>query len=200
VRDEYLPFDKRREYLQGEAGARIAKRILFDEWGWLSYDAPPISEPVDSFIVRIDASLQMPCEYKCYPRRYRYPDTGIDLSPRNNYKRLERASGELLVLFVDPRLGTVYGDFLSVLETKSEVVGWGGAMRQYPRMEEGATGWKVYYWLGAMREFGKMTDAELAEIRASCKSVSLLEPLCEIGWNRLDPPKDKKPPQLELVL
>jgi hypothetical protein len=85
-------------------------------------------------------------ECKAKASRNYYPDTGIDEKHYNTYKALSDALGvDVILIFVDEKQGSVYGNRLSVLDTPRWIEHEGRVIR-YPLTEQYTNGVRIRYF------------------------------------------------------
>jgi hypothetical protein len=105
----------------------------------------PGSHPFD-FLAISPSNRVYIVECKAKASRNHYPDTGIDEKHYKTYKALSDALGvEVILIFVDEKVGRVYGHRLSVLD-KPRRIQHEGRLIRYPLTEQYANGVRIRYF------------------------------------------------------
>ena len=134
--------------LVGDVGEVIVRRHL-KKMDWTVFgQAFPGTAPIDGFAIRpkIDGCDVIAFEVKTYPRRFAYPQTGIDSKDFYTYKEVSKEL-PLSIIFVDPFECCMYG------------------LPFRDNLEKGVfEGIKVYFDLALMKKIRGLTKEELRAI------------------------------------
>lgn len=99
-------------------------------------------------------------DIKTKPRRFAYPDTGIDIRTFDEYmKKSKEINLEFLLIFVDESSKKIYGNLLSEL-TKEIEIHHNNKIIKYPLIHKGI----IYFPLEKMKNIDKLTDLEAEQI------------------------------------
>jgi hypothetical protein len=154
--------------LKGAIGERIVDELMrrrgwrFQAWdkesgGSHTHDRT-VFDPADRRLFGV--------EVKTYPRRAFRFDTGVNKEHYFEYCRLDDSGLDVLILWADEEIGTVYGNFISQLRREHRNPRLRDRGISYPRVEPSVTGEKVYFSMHLMKKYGELTAAEIQEIRA----------------------------------
>lgn len=129
--------------------------------GWHVYSyTQDAAHPIDLIAITPERNIVL-VEVKCKSARDYYPDTGVDFDDHNRYHELSmRTNLPILVLFVDPRYQSVYGQYLHIL-SQPTVVLHNGRELVYPMVVEQRY---VFYPLCAMEHYANIPPAVLQEL------------------------------------
>ena len=135
-----MSFLNLRTTRKGATGERIIEQWIKAK-GWQYEAAPDRAHKVD-FHVNMDGE-QIAIEVKTYARRYSSTDTGIDVKDYSTYYHMHV---RVLLLFVDPFEGAIYGQWVNRLAVDSSGAG------------------KVYFRLHQFKLLRALTASEQAEL------------------------------------
>lgn len=153
----------------GNFGEEIVDRYL-EQQGWVPYHPKQgVAHPFDRLVASPDKRKLCIVEVKTKYRREAYADTGINQSCFNDYQQITmKYSIPLFLVFVDGKLGQVYGNWWSELiksrepELSAKVKG----CLSYPWYQNGI----VYFQYSTMRVFYVIPEEkrqELLKLRVS---------------------------------
>jgi hypothetical protein len=146
---------------KGNVGEELVNRYLI-EHGFIPYSPAPVgAHPFDKLCASRDKKTIFVADSKAKPARTWYPDTGIDIRHYNDYMLIhDKYRLDIFLFFVDEDTGTIYGNFLRILDKPREILHKGKTL-QYPMEYKGIR----YFPLVAMETVGEIPNAELMLLR-----------------------------------
>lgn len=160
-----MTWEERKEVKKGSMGENIIDRYLISQ-GYVPYMAVyEGAHPFDRIVATPDKKNIYVVEVKTKARRTYYPDTGIDTRHYFDYKHVtEKYNMRMLIFFVDEYVGTVYGNFLDVLD-QARVVEHKNRFIEYPLKQRGI----LYFPLCAMLTVAAVSAEESKELKKLSK-------------------------------
>ena len=139
---------------KGQIGERIVDRWLIDR-GFVPYHPiDGVAHPFDRLVASKDKSRLVVVEVKTKPRRYAYPDTGIDERHYQDYMNIwTRYRIPVFLAFVDEDMRKVYGATLKELVSPRGEYPW-----HYRNI--------VYFPLSSMRDIAPLSDDDCTKLKA----------------------------------
>lgn len=134
---------------------------IWEEVGFSSYSPvkTDVSHVFDRIVVDADGQTVFKVDIKTKEARINYPDTGIDIKLYNIYKNIK---GIFILLFVDPKLGKIYGSSLDELDKPRTLLLSNGDIKHYPSVEGG----KRYWLIKHMTTFSDFSEEVASEIKS----------------------------------
>ena len=161
---------------KGDIGERLVRSAL-KKRGWMlaAFDEGE-AHPCDNFASKWDMKFRA-LDIKTYPRRSRFPDTGINL---DHYEKYMQAPNDFYLLFVDQLEKKVYGNQLKELNKPTVV----NAIT-YPLFDGSGDKRKVYFPLQNMELYAPLPDDICEELKKLSNSGYKGETLWfEIDWKK----------------
>jgi hypothetical protein len=171
-------WENKTEVKKGNIGEEAVDVYMIEESFFPYIPDPKIkaAHPIDRLYISLDASNIFFVDVKSKAARNKYPDTGIDTRHYQKYKKIyENSSIDVFLAFVDENSKSIYGGFLSHLSITRNLVMPGGAIWEYPRIENYGNCEIVYFPTHLMDEIRKLTDEEVENLKKyTTKNVAYL--------------------------
>lgn len=155
-----------RSVQKGNIGERLVDEYLTSQ-GFIPYS--PTAEgahPFDRLVASPDKKTVFIVDAKTKPARTYYPDTGIDVRHHADYMNIRAKYGmDVFLYFVDEDRGTIYGNYLHILDEPHTVYHQGKKL-EYPMEAPGATGTIRYFPLEKMLHIANIPAQEVEALRA----------------------------------
>lgn len=145
----------------GQIGEDIVNKYLISR-GIIPY-APSSSgaHPFDRLCASKDKRRLFVAEIKTKPARIYYPDTGINISHYLDYKHIQEVYKiQVIIFFVDHDRKSVYGNYLSELETECNIE-HNGKVIAYPLTYKGI----IYFPLAKTIHVADIPDEEIEKLQ-----------------------------------
>ena len=135
-------------FTKGDIGEEIGRRFL-ERKGYILY-APMKKEahPFDRIAIKWDMK-PMALDFKTYPSRLYYPDTGINY---NHYLKYKEYPHDFYIFFIDEIRKKMYGNKFSELLKTITI-----ANNIYPLIQSGKKGKKIYFPLDNMELYATLS-------------------------------------------
>lgn len=149
---------------KGNVGERIVREYLAQK-GFVVYqtNCTEHAHGFDMLAMR-NKEQMIVVEVKAKAKRDCCPDTGINLKHYNEYKAIQAKHNlPIFLVFVDEKLGEVYGDWLSALEADHSMF----RNDTYPYVRpHGRNGEPIiYFYQPNMRKLATLTQDEIIELK-----------------------------------
>jgi len=180
-----MAWNDKQEVKKGNIGERIVEEWLISH-GIIPY-APctEAAHPFDRLCASADKKRIFVAEIKCKPRRYAYPDTGINYSHYCDYVNIAmKYSMDVFLYFVDEYQRAIYGgELITRLIPEFQIVHHGKTLL-YPlhtsHMQNGRSVKMVYFPLKRMHQIATLSDEQCNSLRAL--STSKTHRQSELPW------------------
>lgn len=110
------PWHDKTEVKRGDYGEELVRKIL-EQHNFIVYQAITDGAHLIDFIIELNKNFIFAVDVKTKSMMKKYAETGIDYDSYQYYRDFsQKAHMPVLLVFVDPSKGKIYGNFLSVLD------------------------------------------------------------------------------------
>jgi len=141
---------------KGDIGEELVRRALRKKNYMLAFFEPGQAHPCDNIVTKWNMEFRA-LDIKTYPRRFYYPDTGINYS---HYLKYIKIKDPFYLIFVDDIEKKVYGNSLFELNKKTTV-----NEVSYPFMQGSGDKKRIYFPLQNMEFYFGLPDDFCKELR-----------------------------------
>lgn len=141
---------------KGNFGEYLVRRALRKKGYMLASFEEGAAHPCDNIVSKWDMQFRA-LDIKTYPRRFYYPDTGINY---DHYEKYLKSPNPFYLIFVDDIEKKIYGNSLCELNKRISVNGI-----IYPFMYGNGENKKMYFPLQSMELYTNLRDDTCEELR-----------------------------------
>lgn len=153
------------EVIKGDYGEEIVQNYFIGKGYQVYRQISNGAHPFDFAFFKNNEFLYV--EVKTKPRRKIYADTGFDFKNYEIYRRLcENENKRMYIIFVDPFLKKMYGNYLDELNKKRVCKANETSIFSYPLINECKNNKNIIYFpLEAMEDISVLTDEQVNKFK-----------------------------------